>query len=349
MSPKSNNKAGGLQDAPLLEEEQKPAAAATPTTATPTTALTRLETVDNEETRRIAMELAMRSAEARFGGKVQTTILEEEHATTTEGGDDDGKNDKKSDATTNIASAADDMLVVETPTSPVPLKARYDAEVVPPTPPPVPTGKLSAASSSGVMSSPIPGPSRAASRVSTPGAVSIRSPFSTDDNATLAQQTAATDVEDPPPLSRQEQVLQEGTTHMVPNATLVKEGGDDDENEKTATLVEASPALEGFQAILANRRFKEIAVAFVLVLIVTVVLTATLVPSGSGIIDLELQCGSHLVNQADYRGTISVTEEGYKCQRWDSQTPHEHDFGSEEYSTQLQENYCRNPDGDRRA
>ena len=38
-----------------------------------------------------------------------------------------------------------------------------------------------------------------------------------------------------------------------------------------------------------------------------------------------------------YRGTRNFTKSGLKCQRWDQQTPHKHDYeGSEE-------NYCRNP------
>ncbi|XP_056620636.1 plasminogen-like [Triplophysa dalaica] len=51
----------------------------------------------------------------------------------------------------------------------------------------------------------------------------------------------------------------------------------------------------------------------------------------------------------DYRGKISITESGYTCQRWDSQTPHQHDyillFLPEK---NLMENYCRNPSGEPR-
>nr|XP_055041447.1 apolipoprotein(a)-like isoform X4 [Misgurnus anguillicaudatus] len=51
----------------------------------------------------------------------------------------------------------------------------------------------------------------------------------------------------------------------------------------------------------------------------------------------------------DYRGTISVTESGYTCQRWDSQRPHKHKFiTSVLHEEALEENYCRNPDGKRR-
>ncbi|XP_019636845.1 PREDICTED: plasminogen-like [Branchiostoma belcheri] len=45
-----------------------------------------------------------------------------------------------------------------------------------------------------------------------------------------------------------------------------------------------------------------------------------------------------------YRGTVSVTETGLTCQRWDSQTPHEHDRTPANYpSAGLEQNYCRNP------
>uniref|UniRef100_A0A8D0D9T1 Plasminogen n=1 Tax=Sander lucioperca TaxID=283035 RepID=A0A8D0D9T1_SANLU len=47
----------------------------------------------------------------------------------------------------------------------------------------------------------------------------------------------------------------------------------------------------------------------------------------------------------DYRGKISTTEKGFTCQRWDSQKPHNHGYSPSKY---LEENYCRNPDGDPR-
>ncbi|XP_074541097.1 plasminogen [Halichoeres trimaculatus] len=51
----------------------------------------------------------------------------------------------------------------------------------------------------------------------------------------------------------------------------------------------------------------------------------------------------------DYRGKVSTTENGYTCQRWDSQKPNNHGYNPsalpEKY---LEENYCRNPDGDPR-
>ncbi|XP_029281690.1 plasminogen [Cottoperca gobio] len=49
----------------------------------------------------------------------------------------------------------------------------------------------------------------------------------------------------------------------------------------------------------------------------------------------------------NYRGKISTTENDFTCQRWDSQKPHNHGYNPsalpEKY---LEENYCRNPDGD---
>lgn len=54
----------------------------------------------------------------------------------------------------------------------------------------------------------------------------------------------------------------------------------------------------------------------------------------------------------DYRGTMNVTPEGVTCQRWDSQSPHNHSFLPQNFKCNLcmcfrdlTENYCRNPDG----
>ncbi|XP_009706844.1 PREDICTED: hepatocyte growth factor-like protein, partial [Cariama cristata] len=47
-----------------------------------------------------------------------------------------------------------------------------------------------------------------------------------------------------------------------------------------------------------------------------------------------------------YRGRVNVTVSGIPCQRWDAQTPHRHHFTPNKYPCKdLQENYCRNPDG----
>ncbi|XP_076128071.1 plasminogen-like [Alosa pseudoharengus] len=49
----------------------------------------------------------------------------------------------------------------------------------------------------------------------------------------------------------------------------------------------------------------------------------------------------------DYRGKISVTEGGYTCQHWDSQNPQNHGYlPSALPDKYLEENYCRNPDGE---
>ncbi|XP_028652793.1 plasminogen [Erpetoichthys calabaricus] len=51
----------------------------------------------------------------------------------------------------------------------------------------------------------------------------------------------------------------------------------------------------------------------------------------------------------DYRGKVSKTENGYECQRWDSQFPHTHGYLPNILPDKyLEENYCRNPDGEPR-
>ncbi|XP_077590689.1 plasminogen isoform X2 [Stigmatopora nigra] len=52
-------------------------------------------------------------------------------------------------------------------------------------------------------------------------------------------------------------------------------------------------------------------------------------------------------NGENYRGKTSVTSSGVACQRWDSQKPHNHGYDPDALSDKyLEENYCRNPDGD---
>ncbi|XP_048357166.1 hepatocyte growth factor isoform X1 [Sphaerodactylus townsendi] len=47
-----------------------------------------------------------------------------------------------------------------------------------------------------------------------------------------------------------------------------------------------------------------------------------------------------------YRGTVNTIWNRIECQRWDSQSPHQHQFTPENYKCKdLRENYCRNPDG----
>ena len=58
-------------------------------------------------------------------------------------------------------------------------------------------------------------------------------------------------------------------------------------------------------------------------------------------------CGCEEAKQADYRGTIATTVSGRTCQRWDSQSPHSHSRTPSNYPLSgLEENYCRNPDGE---
>ncbi|XP_003252268.1 hepatocyte growth factor isoform X4 [Nomascus leucogenys] len=48
-----------------------------------------------------------------------------------------------------------------------------------------------------------------------------------------------------------------------------------------------------------------------------------------------------------YKGTVSITKSGIKCQPWSSMIPHEHSFLPSSYrGKDLQENYCRNPRGE---
>ncbi|XP_061234719.1 plasminogen-like isoform X1 [Neopsephotus bourkii] len=51
----------------------------------------------------------------------------------------------------------------------------------------------------------------------------------------------------------------------------------------------------------------------------------------------------------DYRGRISITESGNACQHWNVQFPHKHGWIPGRYPCKgLEENYCRNPDGEKR-
>ncbi|CAM9358488.1 unnamed protein product [Lampetra fluviatilis] len=47
-----------------------------------------------------------------------------------------------------------------------------------------------------------------------------------------------------------------------------------------------------------------------------------------------------------YRGFVEYTESGRRCQRWDAQNPHKHQFNPSNYPKfSLDDNYCRNPNG----
>ncbi|XP_066264750.1 blastula protease 10-like [Branchiostoma lanceolatum] len=48
-----------------------------------------------------------------------------------------------------------------------------------------------------------------------------------------------------------------------------------------------------------------------------------------------------------YRGEVAKTASGRDCQRWDAQTPHQHSRTPTNYpNAGLEENFCRNPDGE---
>ncbi|KAM6355363.1 plasminogen-like [Podargus strigoides] len=51
----------------------------------------------------------------------------------------------------------------------------------------------------------------------------------------------------------------------------------------------------------------------------------------------------------DYQGRIAITESGNVCQHWNTQFPHRHGWIPNRYPCKgLEENYCRNPDGEKR-
>uniref|UniRef100_A0A8C9F7D8 Kringle domain-containing protein n=1 Tax=Pavo cristatus TaxID=9049 RepID=A0A8C9F7D8_PAVCR len=65
-------------------------------------------------------------------------------------------------------------------------------------------------------------------------------------------------------------------------------------------------------------------------------------PSGLG-----SQCISG--NGDGYRGRIGITESGNTCQHWNTQFPHKHGWIPDRYPCKdLEENYCRNPNGEKR-
>ncbi|XP_054136981.1 hepatocyte growth factor-like protein isoform X4 [Melozone crissalis] len=50
-----------------------------------------------------------------------------------------------------------------------------------------------------------------------------------------------------------------------------------------------------------------------------------------------------------YRGTRATTEKGLRCQHWQATTPHDHSRFLPSPRNGLEENYCRNPDWDKRG
>lgn len=61
-------------------------------------------------------------------------------------------------------------------------------------------------------------------------------------------------------------------------------------------------------------------------------------------------CGKKSTLQEEYRGTLSTTHSGKKCQRWDAQEPHTHGYNPYKFADKgLDENYCRNPKPSKKA
>lgn len=56
-------------------------------------------------------------------------------------------------------------------------------------------------------------------------------------------------------------------------------------------------------------------------------------------------CYDAINSGATYRGSVSVTESGRKCQNWSAQTPHQHKHLPNSTFVGLEMNYCRNPGG----
>lgn len=58
-------------------------------------------------------------------------------------------------------------------------------------------------------------------------------------------------------------------------------------------------------------------------------------------------CGTLAIGQTDYVGQISITATGKTCMRWDTEDPHSHsNLPHMRPTANLEENYCRNPDGE---
>ena len=62
------------------------------------------------------------------------------------------------------------------------------------------------------------------------------------------------------------------------------------------------------------------------------------------LLNLSTDCKQTALGE-DYQGTVSVTENGLVCQRWDQQTPQKHDYGHDnkypDGSVSAAANYCR--------
>ncbi|XP_072180932.1 plasminogen-like [Diadema setosum] len=60
----------------------------------------------------------------------------------------------------------------------------------------------------------------------------------------------------------------------------------------------------------------------------------------------DVECFTDFLRAVDYRGTVNKTRNGTTCQKWTSQTPHNHQQLQEHPTKGLGDhNFCRNPDG----
>ncbi|XP_072180924.1 plasminogen-like [Diadema setosum] len=60
----------------------------------------------------------------------------------------------------------------------------------------------------------------------------------------------------------------------------------------------------------------------------------------------DIECFTDYLRAVDYRGTVNKTRNGTTCQKWTSQTPHNHPQLQEHPTKGLGDhNFCRNPDG----
>merc|ERR1719213_985813 len=65
----------------------------------------------------------------------------------------------------------------------------------------------------------------------------------------------------------------------------------------------------------------------------------------SQIPDCDCQPRSIWDQRYNYKGKYSTTKNGWPCQYWNRQKPHNHDMISHHGMTDYNHNYCRNPDG----
>jgi hypothetical protein len=125
----------------------------------------------------------------------------------------------------------------------------------------------------------------------------------------------------------------EGDTML--SATLV-----DDE-----AVVDAQRAPEGCEALAQNKKFKYLVAGMLVVFLAVIISVAMVVPRNQSTTIVQtsvLECGTARTRQADYRGTINVTESGIPCQPWASQFPNSHPYTAEKFpDADMSENYCK--------